>query len=187
MVYRGYAASSSLQVTSKHPAATSSCDNGLLSLSLSIFLSLSHTHAHIQATHDDAVQNRTYLRLETEAEESRQNLEEFKLKREKERTKLSELVSLSGRQCFIVSVCVCVCVCVICYFHFLEQEMEKKNQEHSQELDSLRQKSSIDKKSLEHNAKLKKQQAEVSNLAPFTVVDCARRGASDGVWLKSVV
>ena len=40
--------------------------------------------------------------------------------------------------------------------------MEKKNQEHLQELESLRQKSSIDKKSLEHNAKLKKQEAEVS-------------------------
>ena len=45
----------------------------------------------LQATHDDAVQTRTHLRLRTEAEEQEQRLQEFKLKREKERTKLSEL------------------------------------------------------------------------------------------------
>ena len=44
----------------------------------------------LQATHDDAVQTRTHLRLRTEAEEQEQRLQEFKLKREKERTKLSE-------------------------------------------------------------------------------------------------
>ena len=43
-----------------------------------------------QATHDEAIQIRTNLRLQTEEEEQRQNIEEFKLKREKERTKLSE-------------------------------------------------------------------------------------------------
>ena len=53
---------------------------------------------------------------------------------------------------------------------YSEQEMEKKNQEHLQELESLRQKSSIDKKSLEHNAKLKKQEAEVRNLVHFLAV-----------------
>ena len=48
----------------------------------------------LQATHDDAVQTRTHLRLSTEAEEQEQKLQEFKLKREKERTKLSELATL---------------------------------------------------------------------------------------------
>lgn len=46
--------------------------------------------ASLQATHDDAVQTRTHLRLRTEAEEQEQRLQEFKLKREKERTKLSK-------------------------------------------------------------------------------------------------
>lgn len=45
----------------------------------------------LQATHDEAVHIRTNLRLKTEAEEQEQVLQEFKLKREKERTKLSKL------------------------------------------------------------------------------------------------
>lgn len=57
-----------------------------------------------------------------------------------------------------------------------EQDMEMKHQEHLQELDSLRQKSSIDKKSLEHDARLKKQAAEVSSL----VEKCNFLGVSDG-------
>ena len=39
------------------------------------------------------MQIRTNLRLKTESEEQEQVLQEFKLKREKERTKLSELYS----------------------------------------------------------------------------------------------
>ena len=104
------------------------------------------------------MQNRTYLRLETEAEESRQKLEEFKLKREKERTKLSEL----AWPCHGGVACREWLYRYATILPGSEQEMEKKNQEHLQELESLRQKSSIDKKSLEHNAKLKKQEAEVS-------------------------
>lgn len=46
--------------------------------------------ASLQATHDDAIQTRTNLRLLTEAQEQEQSLEEFKLKREKERTKLKQ-------------------------------------------------------------------------------------------------
>ncbi|XP_064395778.1 uncharacterized protein LOC135342867 [Halichondria panicea] len=42
----------------------------------------------LQATHDEAVHIRTNLRLKTESEEQEQVLQEFKLKREKERTKL---------------------------------------------------------------------------------------------------
>lgn len=63
--------------------------------------------------------------------------------------------------------------------------MEKKNQEHLQELESLRQKSSIDKQSLEHNAKLKKQQAEVGGQlgrVPGALYTCRER-ADNGVWL----
>lgn len=46
--------------------------------------------ASLQATHDNAVQTRTYIRLNKEAEEKEQILLQFKLKREKQRTKLSE-------------------------------------------------------------------------------------------------
>ncbi len=45
-----------------------------------------------QASHDQAIQIRANLRLMTETEEQEQNIEEFKLKREKERTKLSQLL-----------------------------------------------------------------------------------------------
>ena len=44
----------------------------------------------LQTTHDKAVQTRTHIRLNKEAEEKEQILSQFKLKREKERTKLSE-------------------------------------------------------------------------------------------------
>ena len=44
----------------------------------------------LQATHDNAVQTRTHIRLNKEAEEKEQILLQFKLKREKQRTKLSE-------------------------------------------------------------------------------------------------
>ena len=44
----------------------------------------------LQATHDNAVQTRTHIRLNKEAEEKEQILLQFKLKREKERTKLSK-------------------------------------------------------------------------------------------------
>ena len=47
----------------------------------------------LQATHDEAVHIRTNLRLKTESEEQEQVLQEFKLKREKERTKLSKLIN----------------------------------------------------------------------------------------------
>ena len=46
--------------------------------------------ATLQATHDHAVQTRTHIRLNKEAEEKEQILLQFKLKREKQRTKLSE-------------------------------------------------------------------------------------------------
>ena len=57
------------------------------------------------------------------------------------------------------------------HFTWLEQEMEKKSQEHLQELEGLHQKSSLDKESLEHNAKLKRQQAEVRVYFP-TEAEC---------------
>lgn len=50
--------------------------------------------AALQATHDRAVQTRTHIRLNKEAEEKEQVLLQFKLKREKERTKLSEFAGL---------------------------------------------------------------------------------------------
>ena len=53
----------------------------------------------LQATHDEAVQIRTNLRLKTEAEEQEQTLQEFKLKREKERTKLSKNCDCSSNIC----------------------------------------------------------------------------------------
>lgn len=51
--------------------------------------------ASLQATHDNAVQTRTHIRLNKEAEEKEQVLLQFKLKREKQRTKLSESGYLS--------------------------------------------------------------------------------------------
>lgn len=44
----------------------------------------------LQATHDDAVRTRMKLKLDAESEEQEQTIMEFRLKREKERTKLSE-------------------------------------------------------------------------------------------------
>ena len=44
----------------------------------------------LQATHDNAVSTRMSLKLDAESEEQEQALKEFRLKREKERTKLSE-------------------------------------------------------------------------------------------------
>ena len=44
----------------------------------------------LQATHDDAVRTRMKLKLDAESEEQEQSIMEFRLKREKERTKLSE-------------------------------------------------------------------------------------------------
>ncbi len=44
----------------------------------------------LQTTHDNAVQTRTNIRLNKEAEEKEQVLLQFKLKREKDRNKLSE-------------------------------------------------------------------------------------------------
>ena len=44
----------------------------------------------VQATHDEAIQSRVHLKLMSESEQQSQVLEEFKLRREKERTKLSE-------------------------------------------------------------------------------------------------
>ena len=44
----------------------------------------------LQNTHDDAVRTRMKLKLDAESEEQEQTIMEFKLKREKERTKLSE-------------------------------------------------------------------------------------------------
>lgn len=43
----------------------------------------------LQATHDSAVSTRMSLRLDAESEEQEQALKEFRLKREKERIKLS--------------------------------------------------------------------------------------------------
>ena len=45
----------------------------------------------LQVTHDEAIQSRVHLKLMSESEGQSQALEEFKLRREKERTKLSEL------------------------------------------------------------------------------------------------
>ena len=44
----------------------------------------------LQTTHDNAVQTRTHNRLNKEAEEKEQILLQFKLQREKQRTKLSK-------------------------------------------------------------------------------------------------
>ena len=60
----------------------------------------------LQATHDEAVHIRTNLRLKTESEEQEQVLQEFKLKREKERTKLSECglgctCIVQGKKCVV--------------------------------------------------------------------------------------
>ena len=44
----------------------------------------------LQATHDDAVRTRMKLKLDAESEEQEQTIMEFRLKREKERTKLSK-------------------------------------------------------------------------------------------------
>lgn len=44
----------------------------------------------LQSTHDKAVQTRTYIRLNKEAEQKEEVLQKFKLEREKKRAKLSE-------------------------------------------------------------------------------------------------
>jgi len=44
----------------------------------------------LQTTHDKAVQTRTYIRLNKEAEEKEGGLQKVKLEREKKRAKLSE-------------------------------------------------------------------------------------------------
>ena len=62
-----------------------------------------YANTAIQATHDEAVQTRVHLKLMSESEEQSQKLEEFKLRREKERTKLSE--------------CMGVCVMCACVLH----------------------------------------------------------------------
>ena len=65
----------------------------------------------LQATHDEAVHIRTNLRLTTESEEQEQVLQEFKLKREKERTKLSKLINgVSWIGCIIFFTFSCVCM-----------------------------------------------------------------------------
>ena len=46
----------------------------------------------VQATHDEAIQSRVHLKLMSESEEQTQALEEFKLRRKKERTKLGEFL-----------------------------------------------------------------------------------------------
>ena len=46
--------------------------------------------SHIQNTHDDAIMKRMQIKLYGETEEQEQVLAEFKLKREMQRTKLSE-------------------------------------------------------------------------------------------------
>lgn len=84
----------------------------------------------LQATHDEAVHIRTNLKLKTEAEEQEQVLQEFKLKREKERTKL-------------------------------KQDMESKNQDHTQEVERMQQEALLSKQRLVHEAKLKKKMAEI--------------------------
>lgn len=48
----------------------------------------------LQATHDDAVRTRMKLKLDAESENQEQTIMEFRLKREKERTKLSEGLDL---------------------------------------------------------------------------------------------
>ena len=62
----------------------------------------------LQNTHDTAIETRTRLKLEKESSEQEQNLREFKLKREKERSKLSEPIALS----FVSMLCGCDC-CVV--------------------------------------------------------------------------
>lgn len=84
----------------------------------------------LQATHDNAVQTRTHIRLNKEAVEKEQVLLQFKLKREKERTKL-------------------------------KQEMERKLQDHQQELQSLGQQSAAQTDQLTHEAKLTNELKEV--------------------------
>lgn len=49
----------------------------------------------LQATHDNAVQTRTHIRLNKEAEEKEQVLLQFRLEREKQRTKLSQCTHIS--------------------------------------------------------------------------------------------
>ena len=61
----------------------------------------------VQATHDEAIQSRVHLKLMSESEEQTQALEEFKLRREKERTKLSEFL-VPHPPLYNIVVCVCV-------------------------------------------------------------------------------
>ena len=46
--------------------------------------------AALQSTHDKAVQTRTFIRLNKEAQQKEEILQKFKLEREKKRAKLSE-------------------------------------------------------------------------------------------------
>ena len=59
----------------------------------------------------------------------------------------------------------CVQYCVMqtfsVVFLFTEQEVERKLQEHSQEIERLQQKNALDSVSLEHTSKLKREQALV--------------------------
>ena len=75
VVYRGYQASSALQV----------CVRVFV-----CYVMLSTTHITVQDTHDDAIMKRMQLKLYGETEEQEQVLAEFKLKREMQRTKLSK-------------------------------------------------------------------------------------------------
>ena len=72
VVYRGYQASSALQVC------------------MCVCVLLSTTLNAVQDTHDDAIMKRMQLKLYGETEEQEQVLAEFKLKREMQRTKLSK-------------------------------------------------------------------------------------------------